>query len=279
MTGPRFAAAVLDEFNEPTREQFLLTPTHTVGLPVHAIDTLQSAGAPGAVMELLQDKPAGAVLVTFVNPATVKQARQDPGFARNLHAFDLVLPDGIGFCFAIRLLHGVPAARVSFDMTSLAPAVFDHARRKGWKLVLVGGQPGVTARARDQLERTYPDLIVAGVFDGYGDMAATTRLVCALQPKIVVCGMGAVRQEAFLLGLKALGWKGWGFTCGGFLDQLQADLVYYPAWIDRADLRWAYRLFREPGRLWRRYLLDYSEFGLMLTSALRRKALHARSNV
>ena len=259
------------------RHEGLATLTLSVGLPVHCLKHPAGLDAPRAVMHLLRAAAQDTVLVTFANPAAAQHVRSSPAFADRLRAFDLVLPDGIGLCLAIRWLHGLRAPRVSFDMTSLAPAIFEHARRESLGVVLVGGRPGITARARDRLAERFPGLDVIGVFDGYSDIAGTIRLVASLQPRIVVCGMGVVRQETFMLDLKAQGWRGWGFTCGGFFDQLQAGVKYYPAWIDRMNLRWAYRLFREPGRLWRRYLLDYGTFGLLVAGAVRRKARHART--
>lgn len=46
------------------------------------------------------------------------------------------------------------------------------------------------------------------------------RQVIALRPDILICGMGGVRQEAFLLDMRAQGWRGWDLTCEGFFDQL-----------------------------------------------------------
>ena len=61
---------------------------------------------------------------------------------------------------------------------------------------------------------------MTGAPSGYGDMAVVMRQVVASQPNIPICGMGGVRQEAFLLDMRAQGWRGWDLTCGGFFDQL-----------------------------------------------------------
>ena len=77
--------------------------------------------------------------------------------------------------------------------------------------------------------------------------------------------------------LRAQGFSGLGFTCGGFLDQLAESQHYYPAWIDKADLRWLYRLCKEPRRLLRRYTLDYAPFiGMTLGGVLRQRLGGAR---
>ena len=252
------------------RERSGVLLTEAAGIPVHAVLAGGRDTAAGVVLAFLRGASQRCILVTFANPSTAVLARR-AGFRRSLLSFDLVLPDGIGMCMAIRWLHGLPARRVSFDMTSFGPALFGYAAAESLSVVLVGGAPGVAARAGERIGEAYPGLRVAAAFDGFADQDETTRRIVALAPDIVICGMGGVRQEAFLLGACAAGWHGWGFTCGGFLDQLHGGMTYYPGWVDRANLRWAYRLFREPRRLWRRYLLDYSRFGLMVCQALVRK--------
>ena len=76
--------------------------------------------------------------------------------------------------------------------------------------------------------------------------------------------MGAPLQEQFLLKLAASGWIGLGFTCGGYLDQLSLKgTAYYPAWVDRFNIRWAYRFFMEPARLLAQIPIDYPQFGII----------------
>jgi N-acetylglucosaminyldiphosphoundecaprenol N-acetyl-beta-D-mannosaminyltransferase len=253
------------------RERTGILLTESVGIPVHAVLTPGNRRASKTVLNLLQRGAGTSALITFANPSTVLLARRSAAFARDLLAFDLVLPDGIGMCIAIRWLHGLPARRVSFDMTSLGPAVFEHAQQKGMTIALVGGVQGIAERARDRIVQHFPGLQITGTFAGFGDMTVTIGQIVALEPDIVICGMGGSQQEAFLLDIQAMGWRGWGFTCGGFLDQLHARLNYYPRWVDRANLRWAYRLVREPRRLWRRYLIDYTRFGLLVCAAWTRK--------
>lgn len=104
--------------------------------------------------------------------------------------------------------------------------------------------------------------------DGFGDWSEKVERILELRPEIVICGMGGVAQEKFMLSLADAGWRGCGFTCGGYLDQLGAGLRYYPGWVDRTNLRWAYRLAREPRRLWRRYLVDYQSFVLLFARSV-----------
>jgi len=234
----------------------ILQRTLTLGVVVDAACDLQGVVALIA-SSLLRRTP---LLMTFVNPSSRSVAQAQSQFCNQLERFDAVLPDGIGMSVAVRWLHRLPATRISFDMTSLAPEVMALADRGACDVVLVGGVPGCAERAASRLTEVFPKLRIAGAFDGYGDVESRATQIAALNPHIVVCGMGAGVQEAMLLALARTGWNGCGFTCGGYLDQLAEGPRYYPQWIDRTHLRWAYRLAREPRRLWRRYLLSYPPF-------------------
>jgi N-acetylglucosaminyldiphosphoundecaprenol N-acetyl-beta-D-mannosaminyltransferase len=236
-----------------------------VRVPVDAIQSLDMVAA-AMSQAIAQARPW---LMTFANPATSVAAKRRPELCEMLQRFDMVAPDGIGMTVAMRALHGQPAMRISFDGTSLAPIVFRLAVDRRLSVVLVGGDPGIAQAARDKIVHAYPGIDVIGTFDGYGDMTATVAAVRALAPSIVIAGMGVLVQERLLLKLVEQEWVGLGFTCGGYLDQLSAKGTdYYPMWIDNYDLRWAYRLVKEPRRLWRRYLVEYPEFGFELAKTL-----------
>jgi len=237
--------------------------TRTLGITVDA--TSDTTSVLDAVARNLAARTP--YLVTFVNPSSCAVATSRPGYADRLAAFDAVLPDGSGLSLAVRLIHRIPAARISFDTTSLAPKLLGLAEQLGHTVALVGGEPGSADQAMQRLADAFPMLRLTGAFHGYGDTELRTQQLVELDPDIVICGMGSDHQEKMLLALKSAGWTGCGFTCGGYLDQLNDGMDYYPGWIDRLNLRWAYRLAKEPRRLWRRYLLDYPPFVMAVVLA------------
>jgi N-acetylglucosaminyldiphosphoundecaprenol N-acetyl-beta-D-mannosaminyltransferase len=58
-------------------------------------------------------------------------------------------------------------------------------------------------------------------------------------------------------------------TGGSYLDHLAERVYWYPGWVNTARLGWAYRLSREPGRLWKRYSLDLVAYGRMVLNEKR----------
>jgi len=214
-----------------------------------------------------------SLLVTFVNPHAWRIDEETGEHARLLRQFDLVLPDGIGVVHVLRQLHDPSAGRFSFDATSLYPPILAVLAETGGSLLVVGGKPGVAERAVARMRVAFPSVRYLACHDGYRDWALLERDILDRQPDVVLCGMGAPHQERFMLRLKAAGYAGVLISCGGFLDQLALAERYYPAWIDRLDLRWLYRLYKEPRRLWRRYTVDYLPFLRFALAALARQRL------
>ena len=87
-----------------------------------------------------------------------------------------------------------------------------------------------------------------------------------LNPEVIFIGMGAPQQDFMIEDIVKSGWKGLVFSCGGYLHQV-ADTdrtSYYPHLIDRLNLRWAFRIFKEPKKMIKRYFYDYIESILLV---------------
>lgn len=199
-------------------------------------------------------------IISFINPQAYHLRLVDQAYSNALWHFDLILPDGIGVVRALRWLDGVDFERQSFDATSLFHPVLNHLNRTKTSLCIVGGRPGTANCALERMCDLYPDVEYLGALDGFQGFEKTVEWVKLRNPDVVLVGMGSPIQESILLRLKLDGFSGVGFTCGGFLDQFVMDSRYYPAIIDRLELRWLYRLVSEPRRLGRRYLVEYQTF-------------------
>jgi N-acetylglucosaminyldiphosphoundecaprenol N-acetyl-beta-D-mannosaminyltransferase len=146
--------------------------------------------------------------------------------------------------------------------------VFKALNQYGRKVFLVGGKPGIVEAAALKIKERFPNVDICGCLDGYRRRDATLAAVVAAGPDFVLCGMGAPYQERFIAALRAAGFGGMAFTCGGFLDQLVKREQYYPSLIDKLNMRFAYRLYKEPRRLARRYFVEYCPFLLEVAGSL-----------
>lgn len=181
--------------------------------------------------------------------------------------------DGIAIVIYARLFKNKKITRTSFDDTSLAPVVFNHALQQNSTVTLVGGTEDNIQKAKMLLEIKYPGLQVVLARSGYFNSDDEYKLFLkqSNSTDILVVGMGAGKQERVLLDMRESGWKGTGFTCGGYLDQLveAKGLDYYPELVNKLHLRWLYRIFKEPRRLSKRYFKDYPYYLIKFGNKIR----------
>jgi N-acetylglucosaminyldiphosphoundecaprenol N-acetyl-beta-D-mannosaminyltransferase len=218
-------------------------------------------------------------LIGYVSPSSWAVANTHPEFLAALRQMTAIRAGGEGVARACRWLTGAPCPRISFDMTSLADPFFKAAMEAHASIILIGGDPVTDERMHEKLMRFYPELNVIATMHGFGDLEPKVASVMQQAPDAVIVGMGSPRQELFLIALRDAGYKGLAITCGGFFDQYLEAEHYYPAWIDRWNLRFAWRLYKEPRRLWRRYLIDYRIFVGRALAALAEKYLPFRRMV
>ena len=186
-------------------------------------------------------------IYTFLNPVSYLTALDNKElFAR----FDGIFADGSILVAAIKLVYGKDVTRRSFDMTSLAPELLSYAEANNRSVYIVASQQEQVEKAVGIFKERYPELMVAGYRNGYfaseKEQDEEARHIIEVNPDFLIVGMGALMQERFLLKVKDAGYRGIGFTCGGFIHQTaNNEIDYYPAWVDRMNLRFLYRMFKE----------------------------------
>lgn len=212
--------------------------------------------------EILLDSER-CTIVTFCNPQTLDLALRFPEFISLIEQFDLVFSDGILLSRVAGVLRSESVPRVSFDGNSLAAQVFRIASQHGLSIALVGAKAGVADKAATLLSGQGANIqyFRNGYFSTTSDENECIDSIVDKDIRIAIVGMGGFFQEQFALKLRASGWRGTLFTCGGYLDQLaEGSLTYYPRLINDMNLRAPYRVLKEPGRLIPRYTLGYLPF-------------------
>lgn len=206
------------------------------------------------MIELIKNKNNNKMITTFLNPFSYLLARSNKD---QLSHFNINI-DG-GLLVILLNLFGFKYKRKSFDMTSLAPLVFNDAIKNNKSLYFIGSKPKVIDLAIKNIKDQFPKLNICGYRDGYindNEIVVVLDIINSLKADYVICGMGTPLQEQFLIDLKNSGWTGKGYTCGGFLHQTAAGIRYYPNWVNTLGLRAFFRMYDEP-KLIRRYFIDY----------------------
>ena len=188
------------------------------------------------------------VIYSFLNPVSYLDALNH----RDLFCkMDGLFADGSLLVAAIKLLYGKQVTRRSFDMTSVAPQLFEYAQLNQKSIYIVASKQEQVEKAVEIYKKRYSNIRIVGFRNGYfvreEEKDAEAQHIIELNPDFLIVGMGAIKQELFLLKVKNAGYRGIGFTCGGFIHQTARNMIdYYPAWIDRMNLRFLYRMYKEP---------------------------------
>ncbi|WP_326833117.1 WecB/TagA/CpsF family glycosyltransferase [Campylobacter portucalensis] len=209
------------------------------------------------MLDILKNQNKKSNLTTFLNPYSYCLARKHKELFKHFN----IKIDGILLVKFLKFA-GFDFKRESFDMTSLAPEIFNQCINEDKKIFIVGTNQQNLDQTINNIKDKFRGINIIGCRNGYFTKDERVEFIdylVKLNPDILICGMGAVLQEEFLLDLKKSNWGGVGYTCGGFLHQSSNSLMYYPKWMDRYHLRWLYRFFKEP-IVRKRILIDYPKF-------------------
>jgi N-acetylglucosaminyldiphosphoundecaprenol N-acetyl-beta-D-mannosaminyltransferase len=138
----------------------------------------------------------------------------------------------------------------------LTMALMGEAEKHGWRVFLLGASPEVNAKAAEVLQQKHPRLVLAGAQHGFFGPEAEGEILSGIRsaaPDILLVALGVPRQELWSrrhqgeLGVPV------AIGVGGTLDVLAGRVQRAPRWMQRLNLEWLYRLYKEPWR-WRRML-------------------------
>ena len=185
---------------------------------------------------------------TFLNPVSYLTALDNKELFGQM---DGIFADGGLLVKAIKMLYAKVVTRRSFDMTSMAPELFAYAVEHDKTIYIVASKQEQVEKAVEIFLERYPEVKFAGYRNGYfsseEEMNKEAKHITELKPDFLIVGMGSLMQEKFLLKVKNAGYQGIGFTCGGFIHQTSKNEIdYYPAWVDKTNLRFVYRMWKEP---------------------------------
>lgn len=201
--------------------------------------------------------------VSTPNVDHLVRAHRDPAFLALVRNARLRLPDGMGLIYGMRLarrrLRGAVHGRL------LPEAIVRATAGDSPALAMIGGRDDAPSRATERL-RALGGNVVAAVsppmgFELGGELdAEATRTLVAAQPRILIVGFGAPKQERWM-ALHAPDFPNTVMLgLGQTIDVLGGRVPTAPAWMTRVGLEWAFRMLRDPVRIGRRVFVDDPPF-------------------
>jgi N-acetylglucosaminyldiphosphoundecaprenol N-acetyl-beta-D-mannosaminyltransferase len=236
------------------------------------VDPFTLCSALDAIAELIASQEGGAVFTPNVDH--VVKAERHAAFRDAYARADLRLADGMPIVWAARLL-GSPLPEKVSGSDLIVPLARMAADRQ-WRVYLLGGGAGVAAEAGEKMAHEL-DVRLVGTdapsidADGGSDTAdETLDRIRAARPDLLLVAFGAPKQELWIDRYGEHIAPAVAVAVGGSLDFFTGRVRRAPAWMSRVGLEWLYRLLQEPGRMWRRYLIEDPIFVVIVARSWRR---------
>jgi N-acetylglucosaminyldiphosphoundecaprenol N-acetyl-beta-D-mannosaminyltransferase len=188
------------------------------------------------------------VHVVTLNAEMVMAAQNDQALDRIVRHAHLIIPDGSGVVWALRLqghhVHRLPGIELSEKALA-------HAAGSGRRVALLGGKREIIAKLQQVLPEKYPGLNIVYSHDGYFNSDEEDVLVeemADVSPDLLLVALGVPKQEYFIDKWQARLGNSVLVGVGGSFDVWAGAVKRAPSGFRKMHLEWLYRLMKEPWR-------------------------------
>lgn len=200
------------------------------------------------------------------------EAHNDPEYHRVVNSADLWIPDGIAPVVVAKLRGMRQASRV--PGAELMDAFFAKADFAGHSSFFYGDTDATLDRLKSRLEEKYPGHHVAGVFSPpFRQLTADedeehVQIINESGADVLWVGLGCPRQDRWIYEHADRLTVPVAVGVGAAFGFLANTIKRSPPWIGRMGMEWAYRLAKEPRKLWRRTLVQGPQFAFHVMAEL-----------
>lgn len=196
-------------------------------------------------LRLFEDENKHAIYTP--NPEIVMAALENDALKQSLNKGNLVIPDGIGVVIGSKIINEPLKERVAgYDFVQ---NLFDELKDTDKTVYFFGSKEGTAELAAKNMQAKYPGLKIIGTQHGYiKDTQPVVEAINRLKPDLVLVGLGAPRQEAWIsqhiesLNAKVL------IGVGGSMDVMSGLVKRAPKFFINLHLEWFHRLITQPTR-------------------------------
>jgi N-acetylglucosaminyldiphosphoundecaprenol N-acetyl-beta-D-mannosaminyltransferase len=230
-----------------------------LGVGVHATDMDRAVSR---LETALATGERGYVCVTGVQG--VMEAQSDTALKRTINNSLLTIPDGrptvwVGWLQGFSKMRQVTGPCMMLEICEIS-------RHKGYTHFFYGGNDGVADELKRSLQERFPGLNVVGTYcppfrpltsEEEGDLL---RQVAKTKPDFFWVGLSTPKQERFMvqyadkLDAKIM------LGVGAAFDIHTGRIKDAPYWMKLTGVQWMHRIYQDPKRLWKRYLVNNPKF-------------------
>lgn len=197
--------------------------------------------------------------ITYVNHYIFNLCKKNMQLRNTINNSSIVHSDGVGIWLAAKLLR----TNISrFNWTDNVFKFLEVCELERWSLFFYGSTEEILSVAINRLEKLFPNLKVAGSMNGFSDHEDTELIqrINETNSDILWVGLGSPKQELWIdknsnkLNTKVIQ------SVGDIFAHLADQKIRGPKIFQLLGFEWLFRLFANPRRMWRRYVIGIPFF-------------------
>ena len=235
------------------------------------IDNLTMSETLSSIEDLIQQKKNAYVVTPNVDHIVKLESNEKLKAAYSEAA--LILTDGKPLIWASKLYRTPIKEKISGS--DLFPELCKLSASRHYTMFFLGAREGVALKAAENLKKKYNGLDIVGCYSppvGFekdsAELDKIEKMIKDANPHILIVALGCPKQESFIHQFRNRLNVPISFCLGATLDFEAGNVKRAPRWIANAGLEWAYRIYQEPRRMFRRYVLEDWIFAWLLVKYL-----------
>lgn len=198
---------------------------------------------------------------SYINSHVALKVNSDDSLRGDVNKMTALYPDGIGIYWASKFLYGKFGLKERINGTDLYYKILDLAEKNQYKIFFFGGGEKTVSILTKNLIKIYPKLLISGAIQR--DISLDKNILDQINQTnsdILFLGLGTPYQEKWIATFGKKCNIHLQISVGSGIDFLSGSYRRAPKFMRDVGLEWLYRLFLEPKRLWKRYLLGIPHF-------------------
>jgi N-acetylglucosaminyldiphosphoundecaprenol N-acetyl-beta-D-mannosaminyltransferase len=210
-------------------------------------------------------------VIAYVNLNAMDIARGNEQFREFLNCAAIAYCDGEGVRLGARILGKELPPRIV--LTYWIWQLCALCEQNGLTVFFLGSSHEAVNRAVRNVQEKFPRLTVAGSYHGYFEKSGAesdivVEMINEAKPNLLFVGFGMPVQEFWIKENFSRLTTNVILPAGAMIDYVAGLKGIAPKWMANNGMEWLYRLFEEPKRLWKRYLIGNPIF--IVTTILQR---------
>lgn len=197
------------------------------------------------------------LLVTYATAHTLNRIYYQKKKQRIFKQFDIVHPDGFGAFIALKFIYGRKLINKKITGSDFYPKLINEAKIKRWKIFFWGDRDEILTK----IKYKHSSLLISGFSNGFDfNTNILIENINRSNADILIVGLGSILQEQWIVKLHDYLKVKVILAVGDGIKVIAGSRYRGPKVFRKMGMEWIIRLFTEPKRLWKRYLIGIPLF-------------------